>query len=67
MRAMSAAAVAALMLAGCQGGGDTAPADRFYRIAIAAPAAPEVPSLPGTVTVGRLGTSGAAGAVIAMR
>lgn len=58
MRWMLPAAVAALILAGCQGGGDAAPVDRFYRIAISAPAAPEVPSLPGTVTVGRLDADG---------
>lgn len=48
----------ALALAGCQGGGEPAPMDRFYRISVAVPSMPAGPSLPGTVVVDRLDADG---------
>lgn len=58
MKAILSAAVLTLVLAGCQGGSDPAPVDRFYRIAISTPEMPEGPSLPGTVMVDRLDADG---------
>ncbi len=58
MRKILAAALAALTLAACQGGGEPPPVDRFYRIAISAPDMPRGPSLPGTVMVDRLDADG---------
>ena len=58
MKAILSAAVLTLVLAGCQGGGDPAPVDRFYRIAISTPEMRGGPSLPGTVMVDRLDADG---------
>lgn len=58
MRRILAAALAALTLVACQSGGEPAPVDRFYRIALSAPEMPDGPSLQGTVMVDRLDADG---------